>query len=363
MITIATDRRVVPRITREQGVVLFEMPRLWGSSLFFNGTRMPLDLAVRSVMQIVSRYDVVHAFTHHLNAFLPALVGRWIGRSALFIGDRDDLWTEGGLAGDGRGVGFLRRTDYKFQALTERRLGRWLGAITVVSEDLRARELAGGMNPGRVRKIINGCPIDQITPGDKAQTRAALGLAPDRRILLFVGVGQYDVELIMEALVRFRSIGSGLEMPLTLLVGPHGEALNAMARKHGLENMVHATDFVPDQKVLQYLQAADLALLPFADKPLNWARWPIKLGDYLAAGLPVLTNAIGEMGRVVQEERVGEATAPNPQAYAEGLCRLLLMEPVQLRELGRHARGIAERMSWDSVGGELESFYRELGAP
>lgn len=360
---ISGDRHVVPRHTVEEGVSIYEVPRFWGATaVFHSGTRMPVDIAVRVLMQLVNKYDVVHSFTHYLNAILPALIARQIRRSPVFVGDRDDLWTDGGLMGAASARGVLATLDYKFSAWTEKNMGRWLGAMTVVSEDLRERELANGVEPGRVKKIINGCPVDQIAPGDKVRARTALDLPQDRQIALFVGVGQYDVDLIFEALKRFRASHPDRPMPLTLFVGPHGRKLREMAQERGVAEFIRATDdVVSGPELLVYLHAADVGLLPFADKPLNWARWPIKLGDYLAAGLPILTNAVGEMGRVVAEEEVGEVTASDAQAFADGLARLLV-DDARLRTLGARARAAAVRLNWDAVAGELEEFYVHLGA-
>jgi glycosyltransferase involved in cell wall biosynthesis len=364
LIRVASDRRMIPRRSTENGVSLLEMPRLWGSAgLFHRGTRIPADIVARVLMQVATPYDVVHAFTHYLNALLPAVLGRWIRKSTIVVGDRDDLWAgDGGLLGDGRSSGQLRHLDHRFNGWTERNMGRWLGAMTVVSDDLRDRELAQGMDPRRMKKIINGCPVDQIMPGDKARARTTLNLPADRRIALFVGVGQYDVDLIFKSLSCFRSAHANIPTPLVVLVGPHGKDLLAMAQARGVGDFVRVSDdMVSAPELLVYLQAADVGLLPFADKPFNRARWPIKLGDYLSAGLPVLTNAVGEMGRVVAEEQVGEVTSPDPEAYADGLARLIADEP-RLRMLGQRAREAARRLSWDVVAGDLERFYSELDA-
>jgi glycosyltransferase involved in cell wall biosynthesis len=357
----AGTQRLLPHESTEDGVSILELPRFWGSSLFYQGTRMPIDIAGRIALQVLRRYDVVHAFTHHLNSLLPALIGHHLRRNTLVLGDRDDLWADGGLLGSADQGGAVAQASYRFHAWTEHNMARWLGTMTVVSEDLLERVLKTGVDPRRVRKVINGCPTERIHPGDRAAARARLGLPQDRRILLFIGVGQYDVDLVMDTLRHLRKSQPSSPPPLTLLVGPHEDAMRRWAEERGVSTDVIATGFKKDHELPSYLHAADIGLLPFADKPLNRARFPIKIGDYLAAGLPILTNQVGEMGRIVSEEDVGEATAPDPESYAAGLSRML-SDQGRLDVWRQRARAAAERMSWDAVGRELEAFYVELGA-
>ena len=355
-------QRLVPRETIEDGVSVIDLPRLWGSSLFEDATRMPQDIVGRLALQVFGPYDIVHAFTHHLNALLPALMGSRLRRGTTVLGDRDDLWSEGGLLGPPPDAGpWSRRANYRFHAWTEHNMGRWLGAMTVASDDLLKRVLATGVPADRVRKVINGCPIDRIAPGDRAVARARLGLPRDRQIALFVGVGQYDVDLILDALRELKQRNAGKPLPLTVLVGPHADSMRTWAEDRGVSEDVVTTGFLPDAQLPTYLQAADVGLLPFADKPLNRARFPIKLGDYLAAGLPVLTNNVGEMGRIVREEDAGEVTESDPWSYASGLSRIL-ESASRLEGYRERARAAAEKMSWSAVSGELETFYLTLRA-
>jgi glycosyltransferase involved in cell wall biosynthesis len=363
-VTFVMGSRERLRLQREEadGVVTWRIPQLWGASRLHNGTRMPWDLAARIGFEVAGRYDVIHAFTHHFNCLFPALVARWARVPSLVIGDRDDLWSDGGLYGDGSSGPLLQRLDYRFHSWTERNMGPWLGTMTVVSEALRERVVAEGVSPERVRKIINGCPTRLIAPGDRADARKNLGLPLDRRIVLFVGVGQYDVDLILDSLRLLRPKLTGQAFPLTFLIGPHAERLRQMAAERGLSDVVTATGELSGPSLVPYLQAADIGLLPFADKPLNWARFPIKIGDYLAAGLPILTNDVGEMGRIVRESGSGEVTAPNPTSYASGMERML-SDPTQLSTYATRATAAAEHLSWDAIGRELEQFYSDMGSP
>jgi glycosyltransferase involved in cell wall biosynthesis len=352
-------QRLVPRRQVEDGVAIWDFPRFWGSSFFHRGTRMPWDIVERIAFSAFEHYDVVHAFTHHLNSMLPALAGKWLRPSTLVLADRDDLWADGGLYGDGSGRSFVGQLDYRFHSWTERGMGRWFDSMTVASDDLMQRAVADGASPDRVRKIINGCPVERIRPGDRRAAREALGLPLDRAILLFVGVGQYDVDLVLAALRLLKRTSPDVAMPLTYLVGPNREHLEKLVADDGLSADIVATGFLSDAQIVPYLQAADVGLLPFADKALNRARFPIKIGDYLAAGLPVLTNFVGEMGRIVRDEQVGLATDANAQAYATGMVQML-SDPEVLAGFRSRARLAAEQMSWDAVGGDLEQAYLDL---
>ena len=354
-------QRVWPRVESEQGVTIWQVPRLWGSSLFHQGTRMPWDLATRIALQIPGRFDVVHAFSHHFNALFPALVGGWLHPSTLVVGDRDDLWSDGGLYGDGGTGSLIDRTNHRFHTWTEREMGRWTGTMTVVSADLYQRVIERGLDETRVRKIINGSAVDRITPGDQGTARRTLNLPLNQPVALFVGFGQYDVDLILDAMVEFSRRNPDRERPLTVLIGPHKDRLLRMAEARGLDSHVVATGSLPDAAILPYLRAADVGLLPFADKPLNWARFPIKIGDYLGAGLPVLTNEVGEIGELVRATGSGEVTAPDAISYADGLARML-RDRAKLDETRVRARAAAELNSWDVIGGTLEQFYLEMGA-
>jgi glycosyltransferase involved in cell wall biosynthesis len=82
----------------------------------------------------------------------------------------------------------------------------------------------------------------------------------------------------------------------------------------------------------------DLGLVPFeafrSEKPVVTTR---------DAGAPLEVVADGKSGLVCD---------PTPAALAEA-CSWLAENPEQARELGRHGRTLAERVTWDGVIGRL----------
>jgi hypothetical protein len=92
------------------------------------------------------------------------------------------------------------------------------------------------------------------------------------------------------------------------------------------------------------LGAVDIGLHVLADVPLfAYGVSPNKLFDYLAAGLPVVTNTPGEVGDLVAESGTGRAVAPHD--LADGLRSVGRASEEERRAMGR--RGV------DLMNGEL----------
>jgi len=119
---------------------------------------------------------------------------------------------------------------------------------------------------------------------------------------------------------------------------------------------------VPPDEVQWWVAAADVALVPYFDTPFNRARWPIKLGDYMAAGRPVVACDIGELGRVVREHEIGLLADADMSGFAGHVLELLRDAP-RADELGARARRVAEEhYDWRVLAERLEAFLDASGA-
>lgn len=357
LVKVSPDSRLKTRHSQRDGVDIVETPRFFGSSWSHGNTRLVSDLLSRSALAAVERFDVVHTYSHHFNAVLPGLVAKAAHPGTALVMDWDDLWTDGGLYSAPE-HGLVPRLDYRIDALSERHLKRLADAVTVVSHDLLERSVAHGVPREKITLLPNGAPVDDIRPGDRSDARAELGLPQDIPVAVFVGFGQYDLDMVFGAVQRVRQRGQRCFVAIT---GPHADKVLALAHGLGVTEDLRVAGLVPYAQMITYLNAADVGLMPYADKPINRARWPIKLGDYLAAGLPVVTCQVGEMGRMVTEHQVGTATAPNADAFAQGLLELLRTPDALV--LGRRARSVAERHSWQNVAKQAEELYLAVSRP
>ncbi|MEO5769881.1 MAG: glycosyltransferase [Polyangia bacterium] len=346
----------------DQGVRILEIPRLRGWQYFERGTRLPWDVLFRIGFIGQGRFDVVHGFGHMLNSALPLWSTPVVSPRTVTIYDREDLWRDGGLRGPRRpwwtATGWNDRFDNWFEANTP----RLTDAITVVSEDLRRRTLEHGYDPSRIFYLPNGCRIDQFVPGDAQEARSRLGLPQNQRILTYVAVGTYDAKLVLDVMERLPALGH--RNVLATMIGNIGDEVRSDIQRRGLADVIRVPGWITDEDLKLHLQAADVGLMPQADTAFNHSRFPIKVGDYLASGLPVATSRVGEVGRIIAESGAGVATAPDAESFANGIAHLLSQPQEPLRRL---ARQTAEGLSWDVVAASAEETYlttikRRLGS-
>jgi glycosyltransferase involved in cell wall biosynthesis len=105
------------------------------------------------------------------------------------------------------------------------------------------------------------------------------------------------------------------------------------------------------------LCASDLHILPLKDTLANRARFPGKLGDYLASGRPLITNPVGDAAAIVERHRLGVLAPPDPAAMGRRMSEVLA-DPALRRELGSRARAYAvQEFSWKALSRRLLDRY------
>jgi glycosyltransferase involved in cell wall biosynthesis len=138
-----------------------------------------------------------------------------------------------------------------------------------------------------------------------------------------------------------------------VLVGDINNANRAgLARLGGLPN-VHFLGRKPYDELPAYCKAFDVALLPFVKNELTENANPLKLREYLAAGLPVVSTDIPEAVAVAER---GVYLADGPDAFVTRVEQALSGGAGPNR-----ARSDAmARESWDQKVAEIETLLMEL---
>lgn len=295
--------------------------------------------------------DIIHLFatvgpSAALSAIYLNISRNFALNSTKILLDWDDLWIEGE-------EGILRDYDIFVKTvggLLEKRTLMFADAVTVVSDFLRSKASSLGIE--NVYKIPNGSNVDEIKPLNKIRAREKLGL-PLRKLIL-VHVGFTDITEAF-SLVRERYSDA-----LLLIIGspPRYVALRIPKLRH-VEGIMYVSS-QPYERIPLYLAAADILILRQENELTELARWPIRFGDYLASGRPIVAGRLGEVGRTVSEAKCGLLTKPGNQKDLARTTLELLEKPDLWEVMGRNARAIAEKLSWMNVAKRLTNVYSSL---
>jgi len=131
-------------------------------------------------------------------------------------------------------------------------------------------------------------------------------------------------------------------------------ALERLAGELGLRQ-VNFTGCVPPAQAAELYDAADIYLMsPQVDC------MPLTVLECFAAGLPVVTTAVGGVPFMVTHERTGLLVRPNDHAGLAACAFRLLEDPDLVERLTDNARQELERYGADRVRARWVALYREL---
>ena len=185
-----------------------------------------------------------------------------------------------------------------------------------------------------VRRIPNGVDTRAFRPGERLAARAALGVDPNAKVILFVahGLDANSRKGTDDAIAALRRLGSR-PGTIVMLAGEGGESW-----VERVPMPVRRMGFIRDEARLAEVYAvADLLLAPSRVENL-----PNVVLEAFACGLPAVASDAGGMRDAVRHLETGWlAPVGQPESLAEGMRRLLDDEMLRTR-LGAAARRLVE---------------------
>ncbi len=224
----------------------------------------------------------------------------------------------------------------------ERRVAREADLVLAVSPVLQDKWRALGTEAAL---WTNGCDVDLMA------TSRTVAPAPDvdlpRPIAGFMGTvsERTDVAWLEAVALTGRSL---------LLVGPrsHTAPHEALDRVLALPN-VRWVGRRPHTEVPSYLAHLDVGLVPYTDDAFNRASFPLKVLDYLAAGLPVVARDLPSVRWLGTDLTV---LASDAEAFVAHTVRAMDTPPDAAAQAARQA--VAAQHGWDA---RVEQLADHLG--
>ena len=135
--------------------------------------------------------------------------------------------------------------------------------------------------------------------------------------------------------------------------GPERETMQAELEKRGLLHQARFTGAVPPHEVPQLLAEMDVAVAPYPDRA-DFYFSPLKVYEYMAAGLPVVASRIGQLEDLIEHETNGLLCPPGDAEALVGALDRLRQDAALRARLGQEARRrVLRGHTWDSVAARI----------
>lgn len=297
-----------------------------------------------ALLRVRGRYDVCIGFGPW-----GALAGwalRSLGRVRILVYEDQDY--EAGLVRD--------RLRQAYTRWLERFASRTADLVVSVGELLA--ELRRAESNREVHVVPNGVDWERF--------RDARTVERQGDTLLYVGnlVSWSGLEIVIRALpairesvpgARLKVVGDGL--------APYRESLTALVRELGLESHVDFLGSQPHTALSIHMAGAAIGLANSEPVPYRRYACPLKVIEYMAAGLPVIGTLGTETERIIERCQCGIAVAYSVEAFVPAAVRLLGDADYHGRARANGLRH-SERMTWESLlAGELALIRRQLDGP
>jgi glycosyltransferase involved in cell wall biosynthesis len=200
---------------------------------------------------------------------------------------------------------------------------RGIRAVITISDTLKSYFESLGAVADRVHVVPDGVDVELFAPPDMPPgipTMLKTIVAP--RITYAGHLYDYKgIPTMIEAAVR------APELSFVMLGGLPEDVERVRALTRGIAN-VHVLGAVPHVQVPPFLWHSDVLLLPpsASDPSAAWTS-PVKLGEYLASGTPIVASSIRGLRRWVTEEHVTWCVPDDPVSMIDAIRAVLAQDP------------------------------------
>ncbi len=287
-------------------------------------------------------YDIVHAKNPFSSVFSPVVLKEVGAIRSKIIYDMRGLWIDFGIL-SGKIPPYLGPFLKRMESLL---MGR-CDHLIAISPKLKEILCFQGIEEERISVIgeaVDIKTVEAVNPPEKG----------DFNLIGYVGTISVSrqSDKIIEAFKKLKRKDTKLVM-----VGP---VMEPSFFRPLVDENIALTGFLPQEKAFRMMKSFDVAVAYHdIDHPVYNVAVPIKILEYMAAGIPVVATDHCMYRNILENGRTAVLTGKKTEDFALGMARLL-DNPNEAKRMADAARIEVKRHSAKRLAEQLESIYARL---
>jgi len=135
--------------------------------------------------------------------------------------------------------------------------------------------------------------------------------------------------------------------------GKERDMLEALSIQLGIQKYVQIGGEVPHEKVLSFMQQADVFVLPSLSEG-----FPMVIIEALACGLPIVASRVGGVPEIITNDTNGYLVEAKDAETIANKIILLLQDEKLRKKISDNNKQLVKKYTWENVIVELERLYQ-----
>jgi glycosyltransferase involved in cell wall biosynthesis len=331
------------------------------SETYYFSTKQLINIVVRATVAMFRRGlelggDIYHIGKPHPQNSVSGLLIKMLRSSVKLFLDYDDVEYISNR--------FLSSWQSKIVWFLEISIPKFVDGVTYHTRYLGEMLARYGVASDRCLRLPSLIDIARFSHVDMSaiqRWRRNLELPSAKPVVMYIGslsLANHPVDLLLEAFALLKQY-KGVEEARLIIVGggPDITFLRQYAANLSIEQKCTFVGRVSPSEIPVLLKLATLTVDPVQDDIVARARWPLKIIESLAAGVPVVTGDVGDRREMLADGAAGVLVTPgDARALAEGIAQVL-REDMRLATMQQAAREVATRYMDDRFITQLIEFY------
>ena len=339
----------------EPGVRLVELPLRGDESSLVRATLVSVVQLVWLLFVLRGDHDAVYIRWRLLPALLVKAVALLRGARPLVVTEHNG-WVELEYRIQ-RGDSFLSKVARWLQVAD----ARGADLTVAVTDGIRDRLVEAGIAPRRVFVQGNGTNVRRFRPLEDRDALRSRLVGRGGTVLGFMGtISKWQgLDDLLDAFERAAAAYDDIVL-LVVGSGMYEKEFKARCDASPAAGRIVVRPHVAYERANEWMNAMDIAFAPKTKALDSIGYSPLKIRDYAAAGLPVVSTRVRGIAELEPHGWLRTYDPDEPGALA-ALLDGLLADRAELAAMGRRARAYAEaEFSWDEVAANIARAMNDM---